>query len=101
MTRGRTKSVLPIRRSAKSGSARTSHSSSAYYRRCSTTSTGNIREFRFIPTPIAQNAQQYRDLRERKIDLLLGRMTLPIQEDIHAEILFHDSIKIVVSSDCR
>jgi DNA-binding transcriptional LysR family regulator len=46
-------------------------------------------------TPIAQNAQQYRDLRERKIDLLLGRMTLPIQEDIHAEILFHDSIKIV------
>jgi DNA-binding transcriptional LysR family regulator len=52
-------------------------------------------------TPIAQNAQQYRDLRERKIDLLLGRMTLPIQEDIHAEILFHDSIKIVAGPKNR
>ena len=52
-------------------------------------------------TPIAQNAQQYRDLRERKIDLLLGRMTLPIQEDIHAEILFYDSIKIVAGPKNR
>jgi DNA-binding transcriptional LysR family regulator len=46
-------------------------------------------------TPISQNAQQYHDLRERKIDLLLGRIRSPVQDDIHAEILFHDSVKII------
>jgi len=46
-------------------------------------------------TPILGNAQQYHDLRERKIDLLLGRIRSPLQDDIHAEILFHDGIKIV------
>lgn len=45
--------------------------------------------------PISQNAQQYRSLRERDIDLLLGRIMSPIQEDISAETLFHDRIKIV------
>jgi DNA-binding transcriptional LysR family regulator len=44
---------------------------------------------------VTQNPQQYRDLRDRKIDLLLGRITLPVQEDIHSEILFHDGIRIV------
>src|SRR5215467_13606379 len=44
-------------------------------------------------TSIVQNTQQYHDLRERKIDLLLGRIRSPVQDDIHAEILFHDSIK--------
>jgi DNA-binding transcriptional LysR family regulator len=46
-------------------------------------------------TPILQNVQQYHDLRERKLDLLLGPITSPVQDDIDAEILFHDSIKIV------
>jgi DNA-binding transcriptional LysR family regulator len=46
-------------------------------------------------TPILQNAQQYHDLRERKLDLLLGPIRSPVQDDIDAEILFHDSIKIV------
>jgi DNA-binding transcriptional LysR family regulator len=45
--------------------------------------------------PISQNAQQYRSLRERDIDFLLGRIMSPIQEDISAETLFHDRIKIV------
>jgi DNA-binding transcriptional LysR family regulator len=46
-------------------------------------------------TSIVQNAQYYHDLRDRKIDLLLGRIRAPVQDDIHAEILFHDSIKII------
>jgi len=41
------------------------------------------------------NAQQFRDLRERRIDLLLGRMTPPIEEDIHVEVLFHDRAIVV------
>src|SRR5215470_15091660 len=46
-------------------------------------------------TSIVQNAQYYHDLRERKIDLLLGRSRSPVQDDIRAEILFHDSIKVI------
>lgn len=41
------------------------------------------------------NAQQFHDLRERRIDLLLGRMTPPIEEDIHMEILFQDRAVVV------
>jgi DNA-binding transcriptional LysR family regulator len=51
--------------------------------------------------PISQNPQQYRDLRERKIDLLLGRITLPVQDDLHADILFHDAIKVVAGPKNR
>jgi DNA-binding transcriptional LysR family regulator len=46
-------------------------------------------------TPVAQNAQQFNDLRERKIDLLLGRTRQPLQDDIHAEVLFQDRLKVV------
>ena len=52
-------------------------------------------------TPISPSAQQYRDLRERKLDLFLGRMTPPIEEDIHAEILFHDRIMVVAGPKSR
>ena len=41
------------------------------------------------------NAQQFRDLRERRIDLVLGRTTPPIEEDIHVEVLFHDRAIVV------
>ncbi len=40
---------------------------------------------------------QYRELRERRVDLILGRMIEPeADEDLQAEILFHDPIRIVV-----
>src|SRR5262249_10512892 len=37
----------------------------------------------------------YRSLRDRDIDLLLGRVVPPIQDDISVETLFHDRIRIV------
>jgi DNA-binding transcriptional LysR family regulator len=52
-------------------------------------------------TPISPSVQQYRDLRERKLDLFLGRMTPPIEEDIRAEILFHDRIHVVAGQKSR
>jgi len=46
-------------------------------------------------TTIVQNALHYRDLRERKIDLLFARITSPSQDDIQVERLFYDSVRIV------
>jgi len=46
-------------------------------------------------TTILQNALHYRDLRERKIDLLFARITSQNQDDIHVERLFYDSVRIV------
>src|SRR5262245_38452278 len=38
-------------------------------------------------------AQQYRDLRERNVELFLGRMATPkVDEDLHAEILFQEPL---------
>lgn len=45
--------------------------------------------------PVPTDPQQFRGLRERNIDLLLGRVTPPIEEDIHTEILFQDSAVVV------
>src|SRR5215831_11649752 len=39
-------------------------------------------------------APRYRTLRERKVDLYLGRVTL-IEEDIHAEPMFYDRVVVV------
>jgi DNA-binding transcriptional LysR family regulator len=52
-------------------------------------------------TTIFQNALHYRDLRERKIDLLFGRITSPTQDDIQAERLFYDSPRIVTEPKSR
>ena len=52
-------------------------------------------------TPTVASAQQYRDLRERKVDVFLGRMTPPIEEDIHAEILFRDRIIVVAGPNSK
>jgi DNA-binding transcriptional LysR family regulator len=39
---------------------------------------------------------QYRELRERRVDLILGRMIEPeADDDLQAEILFHDPVRIV------
>jgi DNA-binding transcriptional LysR family regulator len=46
-------------------------------------------------TPVPTDAQQFRGLRERKIDVLLGRMTPPIEEDIQSETLFQDRSVVV------
>ena len=46
-------------------------------------------------TRVSTDAHQFRDLRDRKIDLLLGRMTPPIEEDIHSEVLFYDRAVVV------
>ena len=46
-------------------------------------------------TPVPASAQQYRGIRERTLDLLLGRMTPRIDEDIDSEVLFHDRIVVV------
>jgi DNA-binding transcriptional LysR family regulator len=45
--------------------------------------------------------QQYRELRERNVDLVLGRIPQPIDEDIEAEILFHERTLVVAGLDNR
>src|SRR5262245_60046718 len=52
-------------------------------------------------TPIVPGAQQYRALRERKIDVFLGRIAPPVDEDIHVEIMFRDRILIVAGPKSR
>jgi len=52
-------------------------------------------------TPVPASTQQYRGVRERKFDLLLGRITPPIEEDIDAEILFQDRIVVVAGPKSR
>jgi DNA-binding transcriptional LysR family regulator len=50
----------------------------------------------FNVTQALTTLQQYRDLRERKVDLILGRVVLPItDEDLDLEILFEDRLAIV------
>jgi DNA-binding transcriptional LysR family regulator len=54
-----------------------------------------------VVTPIAPNAQRFRDLRERKIDLLLDRIAPHVDQDICAEVLFHDRVVVVASAKTR
>jgi DNA-binding transcriptional LysR family regulator len=44
-------------------------------------------------------AWQYRDLRERNIDLVLGRVAKPIDEDVDADILYHERNFVVAGVD--
>jgi DNA-binding transcriptional LysR family regulator len=45
---------------------------------------------------------EFRELRERSVDLLLGRIPTPLcEEDLHAEVLFDDRIHIVVGLQSR
>jgi DNA-binding transcriptional LysR family regulator len=46
-------------------------------------------------------SEQQRELRERKIDLVLGRMAQSDEDDIHSEILFHDRIVVVAGVQNR
>jgi DNA-binding transcriptional LysR family regulator len=51
-------------------------------------------------TPTVAEGYRYRDLRERKFDLYLGRVIL-IEEDIRAVTLFHDQIFVVAGSNSK
>jgi DNA-binding transcriptional LysR family regulator len=48
--------------------------------------------------PVAPSGQQFQDLRDRKIDLLLGRILSQYDEDIRAETLFQDHCVIAAGS---
>jgi DNA-binding transcriptional LysR family regulator len=52
-------------------------------------------------TPATTVEQRYRELRERRLDLVLGRITASNEEDIAAEVLFHDRMRVVVGSQNR
>jgi len=56
----------------------------------------------FAVTLAPNNASQYRDLRERRVDLVFGRMIEPIKdEDVHAEVLFEDPLVIVAGAGSK
>src|SRR5215475_13219888 len=46
-------------------------------------------------TSVGSISEQQRELRERKIDLVLGRIAQSDEDDIDTEILFHDRIVVV------
>jgi DNA-binding transcriptional LysR family regulator len=46
-------------------------------------------------------SEQHRELRERKVDLVVGRVPPSDEADIHSEILFHDGIVIVAGLQSR
>jgi DNA-binding transcriptional LysR family regulator len=50
-------------------------------------------------TQIPVVSQQIRELRERKVDLIFGRIGQSIEADIAAEVLFHDRTFVVASPD--
>jgi len=52
-------------------------------------------------TPALSVAQQYRELRERNVDLIVGRIPPSIEKDIGAEILFHDRLFVVAGCENR
>jgi len=56
----------------------------------------------FSVTQAATNALQYRDLRERSVDLIFGRLVLPIEEgDFNTEILFEDRYSVVAGDSSK
>jgi DNA-binding transcriptional LysR family regulator len=46
-------------------------------------------------------SEQHRELRERKVDLVVGRIPPTAEEDIDAEILFHDGVVVVAGLQSR
>jgi DNA-binding transcriptional LysR family regulator len=56
--------------------------------------------FTVVQAPLIE--LQYRDLRERNVDLILGRMVTPIaEEDLNAEILFDDPVFVVAGTNSK
>jgi DNA-binding transcriptional LysR family regulator len=50
-------------------------------------------------TPVPAVAQQYQDLRERKVDLIVGRIPPAVDKDIEAEILLRDPIVVAAGAN--
>jgi DNA-binding transcriptional LysR family regulator len=46
-------------------------------------------------------SEQHRELRERKVDLVVGRISPSKEEDIRTEVLFHDGIVVVAGLQSR
>jgi DNA-binding transcriptional LysR family regulator len=51
--------------------------------------------------PIDSLAQQYGDLRDRKVDLILGRIPQSVDNDIEADVLFYDRTYVVAGSQSK
>jgi DNA-binding transcriptional LysR family regulator len=51
--------------------------------------------------PILPTVDQYRELRERKVDLVLGRISHSMEPDIDADVLFQDRVIVVAAPDNR
>jgi len=52
-------------------------------------------------TALSTATQRYRELRERKVDLVIGRMPGSVDDDIAAEVLFYDRMLVVAGSQNR
>jgi DNA-binding transcriptional LysR family regulator len=46
-------------------------------------------------------SEQHRELRERKVDLVVGRISPSKEEDIRTEVLFHDGVVVVAGLQSR
>ena len=56
----------------------------------------------FTVTQAPGVAEQYRDLRERRVDVVFGRMMTPVEdEDLDSEILFEDPLIVVASAGSK
>jgi DNA-binding transcriptional LysR family regulator len=55
-----------------------------------------------VETTTTTAAPDFRELRERKVDLMLGRMSRPIAgDDLQVEVLFDEAIVVVTSAESR
>jgi DNA-binding transcriptional LysR family regulator len=43
--------------------------------------------------------EEFRELRERSVDLMLGRVSRPLDDDLEAEVLFEDRLFVVAAAD--
>jgi DNA-binding transcriptional LysR family regulator len=51
--------------------------------------------------PVPTDAHRLRSLRDRRVDLLLGRITPPTEEDIRTEVLFRERVVVVAGADSK
>jgi DNA-binding transcriptional LysR family regulator len=52
-------------------------------------------------TPLTTVPQRYRELRERNVELVLGRLAGSVDDDITAEVLFYDRMLVVAGLQSR
>ena len=55
----------------------------------------------FHVTGLSTSPQQYRELRERNVDLILGRMLQPLDEDLEGQVLFGERTFVVAGLQNR